>query len=216
MDISPTGEIYQIADELRSIANLGLRFSADPYDRERYDRVLSASARLVAALDERSPEEVLVQFKDNLGHISPNAGSNAAVFRDGRVLLVRREDDGLWALPGGLVDVGEPLAEAAQRELLEEANVRAIPIQFLGIWDSRSVRGRTKAQMYWAVFLVEAEPGEPESGPETTDVGFFPEDDLPALTPGHHVVVPMVFKMHRGEIAAPYFDAPGRSQVEGG
>lgn len=42
--------IYKIADELRSIASSGLFFSNDPYDRERYEKALALSARLIASL----------------------------------------------------------------------------------------------------------------------------------------------------------------------
>ena len=195
--------------------NLGLRFAENPYDEERYERILSASGRLIAALQERSPDEVLSVFKDNLSHVSPNAGANAAVFRDGCVLLIRREDNGLWALPGGLVEVGETLAESAQRELFEEANVTGKVTRLLGLWDSRFIGGRTKAQMYFAVFLIAAEPGEPHAEPETTDVGLFSERELPDLSPGHNIVVPMVFSLQRGEMAVPYFDAPDESQEKG-
>ena len=204
--MSFTEELYAIADELRATANLGLQFAENPHDKERYERVLSASARVVAALEHRPADEVLVQFRDNLSHVSPNAGADAAVFRDGRVLLIRREDSGLWALPGGLVDVGETLADAAQRELWEEAAIRGRVAQLLGIFDSRHIRGRTKAQMYFALFLVEDEEGEPQAGPETIGVGFFAEDELPELHPGHKVVVPLAFKLQRGEVPAPYFD----------
>ena len=62
---------YQIADELRSIASEGLRFAANDYDRERYRRILSNSARLVAALERRSPDEVEEEYEGNLSHVSP-------------------------------------------------------------------------------------------------------------------------------------------------
>ena len=199
-------EIYQVADEMRGIASLGLHFAQNPYDKERYERALSLSARLVAALEQRSPDEVLARYRDYLNHVSPLAGAEAAVFRDGRLLLIKREDDGLWALPGGLVEVGETLAESAQRELREEANVQGQVTSLLGIFDSRLWHSRTKSQVYHAVFLVEAHGGEPEAGPETTDVGFFSEGSLPALSPGHHLRVPLVFKLQRGEVPTPYFD----------
>jgi ADP-ribose pyrophosphatase YjhB (NUDIX family) len=212
MTISSTQEMYLIADELRTIANLGLRLAESRYDQERCERVLGASARLVAALDRRVPDEVMAQFKGDLSHISPFVAANAAVFRDGRILLIRREDNGLWALPGGLVDVGESLAEAAVRELSEEANVRGRATRMLGIWDSRFLRSSMKAQAYFAIFLVEADDGEPEAGPETTGVGFFAEGELPDLSPGYHIEVPLTFKLHRNEVPAPYFDPPGRSE----
>ena len=208
--------MYLIADELRAIANLGLRFAESQYDRERSERVLAASARLVAALDRRSPDEVLLQFQDNLDHVSPIVGSNAVVFRDGRVLLIRREDDGLWALPGGLADVGETQAEAAERELLEEANVRGGAIQLLGIFDSRLNRSRSKYQVYSAMFLIEALDAQPQAGPETTDVGFFAEGELPDLSGTHRVLVPLAFKLCRGEVPIPYFDRSPETRQRGG
>lgn len=60
---------------------------------------------------------MLLEFKNDLGHVGPYAGSNSAVFHDGQILLIRREDDGLWALPGGLAEVGKTLAGAAERVL---------------------------------------------------------------------------------------------------
>ena len=204
--MSSSDELYAIADELRAVANLGLHFTESPHDRERYERVLSASARLMGALEQRSPDEVLVQYRDNLSHLSPNAGAEAAVFRDGRILLMRRHDNGLWALPGGLVEVGETLAETAVRELWEETKVRGRTTRLLGIFDSRRTRAELKAQTYHAVFLVEAQDAKPSPTPDATEVGFFAEDDLPDLSPGHGFVVPLAFKLARGEIPAPYFD----------
>ena len=52
-------EIYAVADELRSIANMGLHYAVNDFDAERYRKVLTASARLVAALEQRQVDEVL-------------------------------------------------------------------------------------------------------------------------------------------------------------
>jgi 8-oxo-dGTP pyrophosphatase MutT (NUDIX family) len=198
-------EFYQIADELRAVAALGLQFTANEYDLERYARVMKASARLIAAMENRSSDEIYSQFHDNLMHISPLAGVEAAVFRDGKLLLIQRRDDGLWAMPGGLVEVGETLAQAVERELWEEANVRGRATQLLGIFDSRVWKTCTKAQLYGAIFRVESDDA-PAPGSEALDARFFAENDLPELSQGHHLRVPFVFKLQRGEMAVPYFD----------
>ena len=194
---SATETLYQIADQLRAPACLGLTYTTNEYDRERYTRILEESARLVATLDDRDPNEVREAFTDNLRHVSPLAGAEAAVLRDGKLLLIRRHDDGLWALPGGLVEVGETLAEAAERELKEEVRIQGRATRLLGIFDSRRCQSRTKAQLYHAVFQVEADNAEPTTSWEATEVGFFAEDEVPPLSPGHHKRVPEVFALVR-------------------
>ena len=202
----PNDELYLVADELRAIGNMGIRFAENSYDTERCERVRAASFRIVAAVERRSPDEVLAQYDDNLGQVTPQTGSNAAVVREGRILLIRREDNGLWALPGGMAEVGETPSEAAVRELSEEANIKGRATRLLALVDSRMWRSRSKTHFYHLVFLVEVEGQEPSPGPETTGAGFFTEDDLPPLSPGHDMAVPLVFKLLRGEVPSPYFD----------
>lgn len=206
------GQLYEIADELHAIANLGLSFCENDYDRERYERVLTASARIVASLDGRSADEVAAVYRDDLGHLSPLVGGNAAVFRGDQILLIQRTDNGLWAMPGGLADVGETIAETAVRELWEEAGVRGSATRLVGIWDSRVVGSRVKAHLYHVFFEVDIGNATPSAGPEARAVGFFGETDLPPIAPGHDVVIPVVFRLHR-EGGAPWFDpqSPGRS-----
>lgn len=214
VDSESTAELYQIADELRAIANQGLIYGENAYDRERYQHILAASARLIAAIEKRPPEKLVAQFCDNLFHVSPLAGVECVVLREGRILLIRRRDDGLWALPGGLVEVGETLVQAAERELLEEANVRGRVVQFLGLFDSRLWQTRTKAQLYTAIFKI-ATADIPAPAPETLGARFFAADNLPDLSQGHHLRVPMMFRLLRGEIPIPYFDGIEESDHAG-
>lgn len=207
--MSPADHLYQIADELRAIATMGRRFAGNDYDLERYERVLTAAARLVGVVEERPHLPLLEQFQDNLLHVSPLAGAEAAVFRQNQLLLIQRQDDGLWALPGGLVEVGETLAEAAGRELWEEAGVRGRAASLLGIFDSRLWHSRTKAQLYHAVFLVGCEDDEPTAGPETLGASFFSQEELPPLSAGHHLRVPFLLKRWQEGIRTAYFDPAG-------
>lgn len=203
--------IYQAVDELRFIASSGLHYTVDGYDKERYERILRIALRLMAELEERSFDELMFDFReDNWLHASPAAGAEAVIVQDEKIMLIKRRDNGLWAVPGGLVEVGETLAEAAERELLEETGIEAQITQLLGIFDSRLWHSRTKAQLYHAIFLARTDSLTPRESSEAMEIGFFDEGNLPTLSPGHHLRVPLLFKILRGEIPAPYFDVPAR------
>jgi hypothetical protein len=83
-------------EELRSIAQLGLNYTKDPFDRERYQRLLELVVEKYSVLSNLPAEEVASRFRSDLGHITPKVGVDAAVFsEDGRMLLVKRTDDNL-------------------------------------------------------------------------------------------------------------------------
>ncbi|MEU4842409.1 NUDIX hydrolase [Nocardia testacea] len=94
-----------------------------------------------------------------------------AVFRDGKLLVVRRVPGGylggMYELPGGGVESGESLTEGAARELFEETGLVASRItDFLGWFDYAT---RTKAKVRKFSFLAEAEPGEITLDPDEHD-----------------------------------------------
>lgn len=206
-DIDPA-TLRELAHELRAIAGFGLNFARSPHDAERYNAVLSVAARLGALADDQSAEALLAAYRANHFDIGPVASGEAAVIDGDRLLLVRRSDDGLWALPGGITDPGELAAETARRELWEETGICGRVTQLLGIFDSRLWQSEKKIHFYHAVFKVEAADYDLRPNAEVTVARFFAEDDLPPLSPGHHLRAPFVFRQLRGEAPTPYFDPP--------
>jgi ADP-ribose pyrophosphatase YjhB (NUDIX family) len=85
----------------------------------------------------------------------PVAGTSIVpVLPDGQIVLVRRRDNGRWALPGGMVDWGEDIASAIQRELLEETGLNLVKIRRLvGVYSSPNRDPR----MHSICVVVEAE-----------------------------------------------------------
>ena len=200
--------LFETADELRALANAGLHYAENDYDRDRYERILRVSARLIAAADERDEAEVLAEFQDNLLHLSPLSGSSAALYQNGKVLLGKRVDNGLWDLLGGLTEVGETLAEAATREAFEEAGLEVSVTQLLAVFDSRLWHTRMKAHMYHAVFRAELVSGTPTPSNEMTEFVWAGETNLPELHHSQRHTLGIIFKLLRGEVAVPYYDSP--------
>jgi 8-oxo-dGTP pyrophosphatase MutT (NUDIX family) len=62
------------------------------------------------------------------------AASAVVVDETGRVLLQRRRDNGLWALPGGVMEIGESISEAAVREVQEETGYNVEPLYVIGVY----------------------------------------------------------------------------------
>ncbi|GEM45431.1 NUDIX hydrolase N-terminal domain-containing protein [Deinococcus cellulosilyticus] len=184
-----------IADELRSMAHAGLLYSGNVYDQHRYLKLMELSAE-VAQLEIPAPKPELVKaYLQQATHICPLMGADAVVIQDGKLLLIRRKDTGLWALPGGTIDVGESVSEAAVRELFEETGLRATPVRLLGVFDAKVWRGRSLMHFYQMVTLLELQGGELQTTLETLDAKFWPLDGLPELDEGHRLMVPHAIKM---------------------
>jgi len=198
-------------DELRAIANEGLHWSADnPYDVRRFQRILRIAADMFATQDTRAVDDIERQYHADLGHVAPYPVGDAAVFdAAGRILLIRRKDNGLWAMPGGAFEVGETPAEGACREAWEETGVVVEPMALSGVYDSRLCGSRSAYHLYQFVFLCR--PHDPEAIPtlsnETLDVGWFADDMLPTLSPGHERRIADAFRRWRGEAREAIFDA---------
>ena len=202
-------EVRRIADELRAVAAFGLNFARPgSHDEERWQHVLAASARLVALAGGSPAGELLSHYRANHFDIGPLASGEAVVVRDDKLLLIRRTDDGLWALPGGITDPGETPAETARRELWEEAGITGRVTQLLGIFDSRLWQSEKKIHFYHVVFLIDAGDAEPQPSSEVSAAAYFGEWELPPLSPGHHLRAPFVLKQLRGEAPLPFFDPP--------
>lgn len=123
--------------------------------------------------------------------------------RGGRlhVLLIKRRNEpfaGSWALPGGFVDMDEPLEAAANRELKEETGIHCAQLEQLYTYGDpdRDPRERTVTVAYFGLLGEEALPNE-DGGSDAEQACWFPLDDLPALAFDHARIVGDAFqKLH--------------------
>ena len=199
-------EVLEISRELDEVGSVGIGALEHPYRLETYKRFISTGARLAEAAKTWSTDETIVPTEDNIGLDGLRLGAFAAAFRDGDILLIRREDTGRWALPAGMVEVGESWADAAVREMEEETSVPGRVVELMGLFDMRVLRDRNNP-LVLACFLVEPDPDvEPKVMPETLGSGYFPVDDLPDMSPTS--TVHMAIDLYQGRVASPHVDFP--------
>jgi ADP-ribose pyrophosphatase YjhB (NUDIX family) len=169
---------------LQAIAQNGLHYTDNPFERERFEEVRAIAAEL-AASDDAPLEELLASFAAQSGHACPKIDVRSIAFRGEEVLLVRGRDDGLWTPPGGWAEVGESPRVAAEKELREESGYGGRAVDLLGVFEL-DVRGRPRWPFYgWKlVFLCELDDAEPAAHQafEIAEVGFFAENALPELS----------------------------------
>ena len=104
------------AIELQSLAQAGLTYGKDIFDRERYERIREISAEIMAYKTDIPVQKVKDLFCNETGYQTPKLDTRAAIFQNGKILLVK-ENSGKWSLPGGWVDVNVSVKENTIKEV---------------------------------------------------------------------------------------------------
>jgi ADP-ribose pyrophosphatase YjhB (NUDIX family) len=175
------------AKRLQALASSGMGFTHDEYDKERYEEIAEIANSMMAEIGQvpiARIEALVSPFAE--GYATPKIDVRAAVFQEGKVLLVKEKTDGLWTMPGGYADVGLSAMENVEKEVLEEANLKVRASHMI------SVRHKAKGgyaqdvrDFYKIFFLCDLlELVEPQAGMETEDAGYFDLGDIPALSKG--------------------------------
>jgi ADP-ribose pyrophosphatase YjhB (NUDIX family) len=168
---------------LQAIAQEGLTYTRDGYDLGRYEQLRELTAEIYAAHSTVTVEEARDLLALESGPATPKVDVRAAVFREGRILLVKEPGDEGWSLPGGWADVGESASEAAARETLEESGYRVRPVKLLAAYDrDRHGHPPIPYHVYKLMFLCEILDEAPSAEVDSDEVRFFGEDELPELS----------------------------------
>lgn len=209
--------IAQWADQLRDVSAMGLYFADNIYDREHYQTVQDIALRMLALAMGELPERLEPLRATYFRRPTPLTTGDAAIIDNaGHILLIRRADNGCWAMPGGALEVGETPAEGVVREALEETGVRCQPVALVGVHDSRLCGSTSPYHLYHFLFLCQPlngkQPEQPASHAiETLETGWFAQDALPSpLHPGHEKRIAEAFRVWRGDTRA-YFDRPSEA-----
>jgi ADP-ribose pyrophosphatase YjhB (NUDIX family) len=180
----------RIGERVQAIAQTGLAYARDPYDRERYEELRRIAVELLAEGLGAPLDEVRVALASGLGYPTPKVDVRAVVFRSDELLLVRERRAGRWTLPGGWADVGDSPGTAAERETLEESGFRVRATKLVALLDKARHEHPPSADYTYKVLVgCSLLGGEPATSHEIDAVSFFgraavPELDLDRTTPG--------------------------------
>ena len=169
--------------ELQAIAQTGLAFVRDPYDRERYEMLRALASRMMAAHTAQPAERIEALFAGETGYATPKVDVRGAAFdAQNRLLMVREvADGGRWTLPGGWADVNLTPAENVIKEIREESGFEVSVRKLAAVWDRTRQNHPPQAFSCCKFFFIcDIVGGAAQIGPETSEFGWFAEAGLPA------------------------------------
>src|SRR5580693_8319035 len=171
--MNAAASILQWARKVQAIAQNGLTFSQDPFDRERFEQLQQLVTAILTTELDITAGQVQGLWLGDEGYATPKVDVRGAVFDQDKVLLVRERSDGKWTLPGGWVDVNDAPSKAVEREIFEESGYQAKAVKRAGLIDKNNpAHGHPPGihHIYKLFFLCERTGGAPRTSLETDGV----------------------------------------------
>lgn len=171
----------QWAIELQSLAQTGLTYSKDVFDKERYIRIREISAEIMSQMTDIPIDTVKTLFCNESGYQTPKIDTRAAIFHDEKILLVK-ENNGKWSLPGGWCDVNISVGENVIKEVKEEAGLDVTADKIIAVQDRAKHNLPVYAYGICKIFILcSVTDGTFTTNSETIDSRYFSIDELPEL-----------------------------------
>lgn len=169
------------AVELQSISQGALYYCKDKFDIERFERIGEIAAEMINYKTDIPVDKVKDLFCNEIGYQTPKIDSRAAIFKDDKILLVK-ENNGTWSLPGGWVDVDLSVKENIIKEVKEEAGLDVVTNKIIAVQDREKHNLPVYAYKICKIFILcTAIGGKFEKNIETIESNYFKIDELPLL-----------------------------------
>lgn len=169
--------LLEISRELAAIAQAGLAFTKDPFDRERFEQL----ERIASELIQTQPGYADFKWTLEKGYPTPKVDVRGLVIRGDEILLVRERSSGRWSVPGGWADVNLTPAENIRKECREEAGVDVSVEKLVAVIDrDRAGFPPIDCAVYKLYFLcAPVSNAEPVTGHEILEARYFRQGELP-------------------------------------
>lgn len=173
-------KIVEWAKELQSLAQAGLFYGHDIYDKERYQRIREISVEMMLMRADVSAEKIRGLFCNDEGYQTPKVDTRAAIFSDGKILLVCEK--GKWSMPGGWCEFNLSPADNIVKETKEEAGLDVHVKMVISVQDRDKHNPPPYAYGVVKIFyLCEVIGGEFIENIETSESRYFSKEELPEL-----------------------------------
>ncbi|MGY3717821.1 NUDIX hydrolase [Sutcliffiella cohnii] len=196
------------AKQLQSIAQAGLTYSKDVYDMERFEQIRDISVEIMSQHTDIDNTIIKKLFANETGYATPKVDIRSVVFKENKILLVR-ENDGEWSLPGGWGDIGLTPSEVAVKEVKEESGYDVKAKKLIAVMDKKCHPHPPSPYHVYKMFIqCEIIGGQAQSGIETSEVAFFNENELPVLSVARNTKsqIQLAFKHLHNPQEPVYFD----------
>ena len=197
------------AIEIQSMAQAGLAYTDNVYDIERYERLRDIAAEMLAEKTGITKDKVKDLFCNETGYQTPKLDTRAAIFQDGKILLVH-EANGTWSLPGGWCDVLESVKSNTLKEVREETGLEAEAVRIIAVQDRNKHNKPVYAYGVCKVFvLCNVIGGKFEKNIETTEIKYFALEEIPdnlAEEKTSREQIEMCFEAYNNEDWQTWFD----------
>ncbi|WP_328803692.1 NUDIX hydrolase N-terminal domain-containing protein [Paenibacillus puerhi] len=171
------------AKQIQSIAQIGLTYTKDVYDLERYEHLRQISMDILENYTFVGKEKISLSFANETGYATPKVDVRGVVFQDSKILLIKEKIDGAWALPGGWADIGYSPSETAVKEIKEESGFDVVAERLLAVLDKKFHDHPPEPYHVYKFFILcKIVGGQALCGLETSEVRFFEENSLPELS----------------------------------
>ena len=171
------------ATNLQSIAQAGLHYGKDVFDRERYEQVRKIAGEMMQAKTGLPKEQIKTLFLGDEGYQTPKIETRAAIFKDDKILLVRERMAQEWSLPGGWNDYDQTTAQNCVKEAREESGRIVKPVKLIAVQDRNHHNKPILATNVTKIFYLCKEiSGEFVPNDETDACDYFALDNLPKLS----------------------------------
>ena len=177
-------ELLEELKKLKAIADVGLLYCKNDYDKERYTELQGISYRLLSSISGQNIETVKSSFLAATDYPTAKVDIRGlALSTENKILLVRESIDGKWSLPGGWADVGSSPQETVIKEFKEETGLNVTAKALLAVFDKRfHAHPPQPFYVYKIVFYCELISFQLAKGFDVLDVQYFAIDSLPELS----------------------------------